>query len=162
MVVSGLDRRLLRGDRFRTFLGRRWPHSGGVMCLRWRGRHAWRFLPLVPLPLGNVAADERSSPGDSAGLLLRFRSSVGDVAFRRGRWAPQHTRRHRHCDVPRIHHGVLGMRTPGLSGRVCGGAVEVGVTTPADLDGTIHSPKRLAAMAILASNTTTDFSFLRE
>ncbi len=45
---------------------------------------------------------------------------------------------------------------------MCGGAVEVGVTTPADLDGTIHSPKRLAAMAILASSTTTDFSFLRE
>ena len=36
------------------------------------------------------------------------------------------------------------------------------MTTPADLDGTIHSPKRLAAMAILASSTTTDFSFLRE
>ncbi len=36
------------------------------------------------------------------------------------------------------------------------------MTIPADLDGTIHSPKRLAVMAILASSTTTDFSFLRE
>ncbi len=36
------------------------------------------------------------------------------------------------------------------------------MTIPADLDGTIHSPKRLAAMAILASSTTTDFSYLRE
>lgn len=36
------------------------------------------------------------------------------------------------------------------------------MTTPADLDPTIHSPKRLAAMAILASSTTTDFSYLRE
>lgn len=36
------------------------------------------------------------------------------------------------------------------------------MSTPADLDGTIHSPKRLAAMAILASSTTTDFSYLRD
>ena len=36
------------------------------------------------------------------------------------------------------------------------------MTIPADLDATIHSPKRLAAMAILASSTTTDFSYLRE
>lgn len=45
---------------------------------------------------------------------------------------------------------------------MCSGAGEVGVTIPADLDSTIHSPKRLAAMAILASSTATDFSFLRE
>ena len=31
-----------------------------------------------------------------------------------------------------------------------------------DLDPVIHAPKRLAIMAILASSTTTDFSFLRE
>ncbi len=36
------------------------------------------------------------------------------------------------------------------------------MSTPADLDATIHSPKRLAAMAILVSSTTTDFSYLRE
>ena len=36
------------------------------------------------------------------------------------------------------------------------------MSAPADLDATIHSPKRLAAMAILMSSTTTDFSFLRE
>jgi DNA-binding MarR family transcriptional regulator len=32
----------------------------------------------------------------------------------------------------------------------------------ADLDPVIHAPKRLAAMAILANSTSTDFAFLRE
>jgi DNA-binding MarR family transcriptional regulator len=32
----------------------------------------------------------------------------------------------------------------------------------ADLDPVIHAPKRLAAMAILANSTTTDFAFLRD
>jgi DNA-binding MarR family transcriptional regulator len=32
----------------------------------------------------------------------------------------------------------------------------------ADLDPVIHAPKRLAAMAILAHSTSTDFAFLRE
>jgi DNA-binding MarR family transcriptional regulator len=31
-----------------------------------------------------------------------------------------------------------------------------------DLDPVIHAPKRLAAMAILANSTTTDFGFLRQ
>lgn len=32
----------------------------------------------------------------------------------------------------------------------------------ADLDPVIHAPKRLAAMAILATTSSTDFSFLRD
>jgi DNA-binding MarR family transcriptional regulator len=36
------------------------------------------------------------------------------------------------------------------------------VTIPTDLDRVIHSPKRLAAMAILASSTSSDFSYLRD
>jgi DNA-binding MarR family transcriptional regulator len=31
-----------------------------------------------------------------------------------------------------------------------------------DLDPVIHAPKRLAAMAILANSTSTDFAFLRD
>ena len=31
-----------------------------------------------------------------------------------------------------------------------------------DLDPVIHAPKRLATMAVLASSSSTDFSFLRE
>ncbi len=36
------------------------------------------------------------------------------------------------------------------------------MTIPGDLDATIHSPKRLAAMAILSSSMNADFSYLRE
>jgi DNA-binding MarR family transcriptional regulator len=36
------------------------------------------------------------------------------------------------------------------------------VSIPTDLDRVIHSPKRLAAMAILASSTSSDFAYLRE
>jgi DNA-binding MarR family transcriptional regulator len=35
------------------------------------------------------------------------------------------------------------------------------VTVVDDLDPVIHAPKRLAAMAILAGTTSTDFAFLR-
>ncbi|WP_143181561.1 transcriptional regulator [Dermacoccus nishinomiyaensis] len=35
------------------------------------------------------------------------------------------------------------------------------MSSPADLDPVIHSPKRLAAMAILSSSATTDFSYLK-
>lgn len=35
------------------------------------------------------------------------------------------------------------------------------MSTPSDLDTTIHSPKRLAAMAVLASSQSTDFAFLK-